>query len=492
MFFILLLNVNAYSQGRNANWVFGDSAGIHFDGMNVPTTFHSTCVSDGESATISDTLGNLLFFVHGISLYSQPNTKIIDNNFIMMQNGDSIIGDNTYNSDIIIPVPLNDSLYYHISCVSTSSAVHYTVIRKNNFQTNGVVISKNNLLLSRTLSDCLNAVRHGNGRDWWIITRLGAIIPNDTFFVWLLEPNGISGPYKQHAGISKPDGIQRSTFNNDGSQFTEVSYSGKIEEFNFDRCTGTITSNRIIRNPFFGSYLTFWHVTYSSKGKYLYVSHYNINTDSSFIFQLDMDLQDPWLNRDTIWAITPWQGPFLKLGPDKRIYVAHADIKYSFPYYPYPSNYFTNKITHLGVINQPDSPAVSCDFQPYSFYLGPNARTYTGTSNLPDYNLGPLVGSGCDTLSLPNPSQGGALGTMSAYYHHDWQTIFVNAQNLKGQNVTISVYDGLGSLKLKVESLKAVGGYFTQNINATNWPAGLYLIELKTENEKIACKVVKY
>lgn len=62
LFFILLLNVNAYSQGRNANWVFGDSAGIHFDGMNVPTTFHSTCVSDGESATISDTLGNLLFF----------------------------------------------------------------------------------------------------------------------------------------------------------------------------------------------------------------------------------------------------------------------------------------------------------------------------------------------------------------------------------------------------------------------------------------------
>ncbi|MBL0052184.1 MAG: T9SS type A sorting domain-containing protein [Bacteroidetes bacterium] len=76
--------------------------------------------------------------------------------------------------------------------------------------------------------------------------------------------------------------------------------------------------------------------------------------------------------------------------------------------------------------------------------------------------------------------------------YHDWQTIFVNAQKLKGQNVTISVYDGLGSLKFEVENLKSVGGYFTQNINAANWPAGLYLIELKTEKEKIACKVVKY
>ncbi|MBL0052309.1 MAG: hypothetical protein IPP29_12755 [Bacteroidetes bacterium] len=54
-----------------------------------------------------------------------------------------------------------------------------------------------------------------------------------------------------------------------------------------------------------------------------------------------------------------------------------------------------------------------------------------------------------------------------------WQTIFVNAQNLKGQNVTISVYDGFGSLKFEVENLKAVGGYFTQNINAANWPGGL-------------------
>ncbi len=101
-------------------------------------------------------------------------------------------------------------------------------------------------------------------------------------------------------------------------------------------------------------------------------------------------------------------------------------------------------------------------------------------------------GVGAIRLASPTPPTGGALGTLSAYIHHDWQTIFVNAQNLKGHSVTISVYDGQGSLKFEVESLKAVGGYFTQSINAANWPAGLYLIELKTDKEKIACKVVKY
>ena len=489
---ILILNINAYSQGRNANWVFGDSAGIHFNGLNVPTTFKTNCVSKGETATISDTSGNLLFYVYGKAFISDPNSQIMDNTFKQMINGDSIYGDTWFNTDIIIPLPNNDSIYLLFVALPTAGGVTYSTIKKVNVNDTGMVLTKNNILLNNIMSDCIQAVKHGNGRDWWIITRLGGIIPNDSFFVWLVDPNGISGPYPSKAGISALDGFHHISFNSDGSQFFEVSASGIIEEFNFDRCSGNITSNRILHYPVTMNYPLFWGVAYAPNDKFVYLSQYKITEDSGFIYQLDLSLQDPWLNREIVWAISPWQSPFLRLGPDKRIYVAHPDNQYAFPWYPYPDTLFNNENTHLGVINQPDSPAVSCDFQPYSFYLGPNARTYTGTSNLPDYNLGPLVGSGCDTLSLPNPSLGGALGTMNAYYHHDWQTIFVNAQNVKGNIVTMSVYDGLGSLKFEVESLKSVGGYFTQNINASNWPAGLYLIELKTEKEKLSCKVVKY
>ncbi|MBL0052185.1 MAG: hypothetical protein IPP29_12085 [Bacteroidetes bacterium] len=178
-----------------------------------------------------------------------------------------------------------------------------------------------------------------------------------------------------------------------------------------------ITSNRILHYPVTMNFPNFWGVAYAPNDKYVYMTQYRITEDSTYIFQLDMTLQDPWLNRKIVWAKQPDNATLLKLGPDKKIYVSHpfTDYPYFGWFYPYPDTLFNNENTHLGVINQPDSLAVSCDFQPYSFYLGPNARTYAGTSNLPDYNLGPLVGSGCDTLSLSNPSQGGALGTVSAY-----------------------------------------------------------------------------
>nr|MBK9650004.1 T9SS type A sorting domain-containing protein [Bacteroidota bacterium] len=494
LFYIVIIATNAHSQGRNANWVFGDSAGIHFNGLNVPTIFKTNCVSKGETATMSDTSGNLLFYVYGVAVLPQPEANIYDNDYSVMVNGDSIYADKWYNTDIIIPLPSNDSIYYLFSTLPTSGGVTNCIILKKSVSDSGIVLSKNNVLLNNIMSDCIQAVKHGNGRDWWIITRLGGVIPNDTFFVWLVDPNGIGNVYAQNAGISALDGFHHVSFNSDGTQFIEVSASGIIEEFNFDRCNGTITSNRILHYPVTMNFPYYWGIAYSSSNRYVYMTQDIVVKDSSYIYQLDLSLLDPWLNRKIIWSTSPYKGIFLRLGPDKKIYVSHAfkDYPYQFYWYPYPDTLFNNENTHLGVINEPDSPAVSCDFQPYSFYLGPNARTYTGTSNLPDYNLGPLVGSGCDTLSLPNPSQGGALGTVSAYYHHDWQTIFVNAQNIKGNIVTMSVYDGLGSLKLRVENLKAVGGYFTQNINAANWPAGLYLIELKTEKEKIACKVVKY
>lgn len=53
---------------------------------------------------------------------------------------------------------------------------------------------------------------------------------------------------------------------------------------------------------------------------------------------------------------------------------------------------------NLGVINLPDSPGLACNFQPWSFYLG-GKRTYWGLPNNPDYELGPVTGSICDTLT---------------------------------------------------------------------------------------------
>ncbi|MBK6447385.1 MAG: hypothetical protein IPF81_19500 [Bacteroidetes bacterium] len=55
----------------------------------------------------------------------------------------------------------------------------------------GAVISKNNQLRSEAACDCIQAVKHGNGRDWWIIFK-DAQIPNNQFYVYSITSTGVS------------------------------------------------------------------------------------------------------------------------------------------------------------------------------------------------------------------------------------------------------------------------------------------------------------
>ena len=76
--------------------------------------------------------------------------------------------------------------------------------------------------------------------------------------------------------------------------------------------------------------------------------------------------------------------------------------------------------------------------------------------------------------------------------------MFVNASGLQGKNVTVSIYDGRGSLKFEVESLKSNAGYFTLDVDCTGWSDGLHVVYLQTEKERLSlpagqagCKFVR-
>src|SRR4051812_29126241 len=67
-------------------------------------------------------------------------------------------------------------------------------------------------------------------------------------------------------------------------------------------------------------------------------------------------------------------------------------------FYPFPDSVYNSINMNLCVINNPDSLGQACDFQPHSFYLG-GYRSYAGLPNNPQYDLGPVIGSGCDTIT---------------------------------------------------------------------------------------------
>jgi hypothetical protein len=145
---------------------------------------------------------------------------------------------------------------------------------------------------------------------------------------------------------------------------------------------------------------------------------------------------------------------------------------------------------NLSVINFPDSAGLACDFQPWSFYLG-GKRTYWGLPNNPDYDLGPLVGSPCDTLvgisetqpSINNPS-------LNIFYHPDWQTAFINASNLIGTNGTMEIFDVQGKM-VHQEDIQIGNGNYTFNFNMTGMAVGMYFVNLVTVGQRLSGKLVK-
>jgi hypothetical protein len=217
-----------------------------------------------------------------------------------------------------------------------------------------------------------------------------------------------------------PTNIGKITFTPSGEQFVFTKVNDLIELYDFDRCSGNI-SNPVTIQPNAGpgqSTLTFG-AEISPNGRYLYIS---ASKDTSFLYQFDLDAANIGGSRVTIDLFDSLQyaGGALKRGPDDKIYYASAwndGVNYNFPY---PSTAYNSVNMNLGVISQPDSPGVACDFQPFSFYLG-GKRNYWGLPNNPDYDLPQLYNSACDTLGVhvaeismpdndlnvfPNPSNG--------------------------------------------------------------------------------------
>lgn len=143
----------------------------------------------------------------------------------------------------------------------------------------------------------------------------------------------------------------------------------------------------------------------------------------------------------------------------------------------------------MSVINYPDSLGLTCDFQPFSFNLGRH-RTYVGLPNNPNYELKADSGSICDTLQVGLQELSIQLATLFVLYDSHWQKTFINAQKLKGRKYILSVSDVAGR-EIFHESGKLDSEFYTRDLEMERFCAGLYIVSLTTEKEKLVKKFVK-
>jgi len=356
------------AQNETVNWYFGHKAAVHFQSNGPIAILDSQMNSNGGSASISDSAGNLLFYTDGVQVWNR--------NHEVMQNGTNLGSITGYGYSIhpviIIPKPGTCNLYYIFTVDGrttnpnyTRVGLRYSIVDMSLDAGLGDITNDKNIQIAGASNAAgrLTAVRHGNNKDIWIIS---FIYEEGNYAAYLLSENGITpNPVLSKSLVTLGINLQNPgciKVSSDGYQlFNYGDYPG-VERCDFNFYTGIVSPHYLFATP--GSSSANYSMEFSPNNKYLYLS--NVST----VLQYDLTIQEKNAFISSGIAIGNF-GPTLsgdyQLGNDGKIYIAQYTEAY------------------LGVINYPNLPGISCGFQKNAIdLLGRNNNT-TLPSFIPTY-----------------------------------------------------------------------------------------------------------
>jgi hypothetical protein len=367
---------------------------VAVDNSNIDVSSYSTMITDSSGSDI-------LFFSNGISIRNSLRQ--------IMENGDSInFGalwlNNTVQywsvlNPIALPYPGKQNHYLLIHTRSESSPtpslsyfiaspIYYTEIDMKANNGLGKVVAKNQILLEGDVIWSA-ACKHGNGRDWWLVT---AQKNNPDLLAYLLTPEGWQTPVVYHGSIDFPkfEWLCHSSFSPDGRYFIRNDGRNGARIYDFDRCDGTFSNMRYFEYDSLNPDFITWSAAFSEDSRYLFLSKL------SMVWQVDMQADSLVMDTVMRWS---WKEcrpddsyrsriAMMQLAPDGKIYAsASQGLAYC-----------------LTVIHQPTLPGIACDGD-YGGYPLPFWNDGT-LAHYPNYRLGELEGSPCDTLNGQRPGDG--------------------------------------------------------------------------------------
>jgi hypothetical protein len=477
---ILLLAIHTQAQKHDRQWVFPVSAGIDWNDSLNPVTYSSSAQVNQAmtTASIADSTGNLLFYAQGFA-FATAGGRVYNRLHQTMLNGDSILGDPWCNNAfIILPAPNQSNKFYLITATRSSSTgyafIYYSIIDMTGDGGLGEVISRDNTTINEEMNEKISACKHANGRDWWIIT---SATVNDHFNIFLLDPTGFNLHHQQTIGPPTTNGFYGSSvFTRDGSKFISLSLStSSINIFDFDRCSGQLSNYRQAGENSFSQANAYFCLGVSPNGKYIYTS--SPYSQHKKVYQFDISSSNPLSTKtqlihylDTGLSENMQMGN-MELAPDGKIYIARGN-----PYIPNASNAFTQT---LDAIVYPDSGGTSCSYTPYYLNLGGNYSA-VGLPNMPNYQLGPVVGSLCDTIFTGVAHQ--KLEKYITVYPNPSSGVFNFELKQAGEAIRqIKIYNSQGVL---LPEQPQCGGTCS-TIDLGKQPTGLYYYRCTTTTGKI-------
>lgn len=341
-------------------------------------------------AVATDTLGNVLFYSNGCEMRGDDG--------LTLENGDGLnpgslhdwvcdkVGYTAPRSMMALPMPGSPSRWvmlhlggnYDPSRKMVYGPLYLTEIDMAANGGQGIVTDKNVVVVGGDLEP-FAIVRHGNGRDWWVV------VPEygtNRYQVRLLSPQGLSAGSVQ--AIGPAIGCRRigsSTFSPDGSKFARTN-SCQAVVMDFDRCAGIFSNPLALpRDP---GMLGGGGLAFSPDNRWLYA------TTDLCIFRAELTDPSPILDslykRPYAFVDEPpisqyvygTSLTYMQYAPDGKLYIA---ARHRERYYP--------RFTIQG-----DAYA----FEPEGLQLPvPAVRTLP---HFPNFRLFDLQGSLCDTLGI--------------------------------------------------------------------------------------------
>ncbi len=358
---------------------------------------------------MSDSKGHLLYYTNGCII----KTK----NHALMEGGEYInggpdsskyyayCGPDGWGSYPIIQgifaLPFDNNIYelFHIrfasnppgpNLVCNYDALLYSQIDMNTSQGLGKVVFKDSVLVEGCLQTaCAN--RHANGRDWWVLLPDNV---NHRFYRFLSTPEGLHGPWIQE--IENPTIVDTffylgwSEFSLNGDYFLINDIQSGTVIYDFDRCTGLLSNLRHIPaeiNIYGYGYAAAFspdnQFVYVVKGNFTSIEQYDLKTSNIQASQLTVAAWDGYYD-----YFEP-NGPplqasfsFFQHGPDGKLYNWAGGSRF------------------MHIMDFPNRKGMNCSVRLRALKLP--YYTFAANAYYPNYRLGPVDGSSCDTLGIDN------------------------------------------------------------------------------------------
>ncbi|RIA09089.1 gliding motility-associated-like protein [Flavobacteriaceae bacterium MAR_2010_72] len=370
-----------FSQNEASNWYFGENAGMTFNlNTNSITVQTNGQLNTREGcASISDNLGNLLFYTDGTSVWNR--------NHSLMSNGFGLFGDaSSTQSAIIVPKPEDPDIFYVFTVDNgidqQNFGLNYSEVDMSLDGGLGAVTLKNiNLLaicsekITAVLKDCIT-------KSIWVVTLAsnnGFGESFDTYHAFEVNTLGVnSTSVKSTFNLSVTDIRGYLKLSPDGTRVASANAEDGLYIYDFDADTGILTNQL----PLFISSSSNkpYGVEFSPNSQLLYVH----SSNNFFDRQNPSNANNPANHRSTLTQFNLMAADIqsseltlddrqlyrggLQLGPDGKIYRALSAT-------------YNQGLPNLGVISNPNSIGFASNYIHNAINLSP----FNSSQGLPPF-----------------------------------------------------------------------------------------------------------